>query len=149
MANSPPSVPQSPLPSKPPSRTPRAKPDPRPARMMVGAGALAAMTVIGAGLVRFPVAADELVAVESKGSDRAEARQPKATRTRITSAKRQVRYVRLKPGQRAPRGAKVIREAAPTPRVVILRVAQAAPAAGAAQQPRATRRVVTRTRQSG
>ncbi len=119
-----------------PRPAPRSRPSPRPARLMVGAAAIAALTVIGAGLVRFPLAADEPVAAAPESG--------KATAARSKS-EQPVRYVRLKPGQKAPKGAKVIREAAPTPRVVIRRatpatqpVAQAAP-----------RRVVTRTRQSG
>ncbi|MEX1334116.1 MAG: hypothetical protein AB1Z66_02320, partial [Candidatus Limnocylindrales bacterium] len=43
-----------------PAQTPaRDRPDPRPARLMMGAGALAAVTIIGAGLVDFPPAAAE------------------------------------------------------------------------------------------
>ncbi len=110
----------------------RGRPSPRPARLMVGAGALAALTVIGAGLVRFPAAADEATAP---------APQPARVGAKA-KLERPVRYVRLKPGQKAPKGATVIREAAPTPRIVVQRVAP---------QPVQQRsvRVVSRTRQSG
>ena len=117
---------------KPPAKgRGRDKPDPRPARLMVGAGALAAVTVVGAGLVDFPpaVAEEPLPAPAKAGVTKAE------------RVKRPVKYVRLKPGQRAPKGAKVIKEAAPTPRVVVQRVVIPAKSQ--------TRRPVTRSRQSG
>lgn len=114
----------------------RDKPDSRPARMMMGASALAAVTIIGAGLVDFPLAvAEEPLAA------------PVVTNTQAVSAKkvqqvkRPVKYVRLKPGQRAPKGAKVIREAAPTPRIVVQRIVTSAP--------RRAARPVARSRQSG
>lgn len=108
----------------------RSRPSNRPARLMVSAGAVAALTVIGAGLVRFPVVADEPVAIAPAAADARSKAQ----------AKRPVKYVRLKPGEQAPKGARVIREAAPTPRIIVQRVP--APAQRSA-------RVVTRTRQSG
>ena len=37
----------------------RDKPDPRPARLMLGAGALSSVTVVGGGLVDFPPAVAE------------------------------------------------------------------------------------------
>lgn len=109
----------------------RSRPSPRPARLMIGAGAIAAVTIIGAGLVRSPLVSDEgaMAAAEPGGS--------RAT----GDAERPVTYVRLRPGQTAPKGARVIREAAPTPRVV---VRQAAP-----EPNQRNVRVVTRTRQSG
>jgi hypothetical protein len=107
------------------------KPDPRPARLMLGAGALAAVTVVGAGLVDFPpaVAEEPLPAPAKAGVSKAE------------EVKRPVEYVRLKPGQKAPKGAKVIKEAAPTPRVVVQRLVVPAQSQ--------TGRSVTRSRQSG
>ena len=109
----------------------RDKPDPRPARLMLGAGALAAVTVVGAGLVDFPSAV-------------AEEPLPAPATAEVTQAekvKRPVKYVRLKPGQKAPKGAKVIKETAPSPRVVVQRVVVPAQSQ--------TRRAVTRSRQSG
>jgi hypothetical protein len=109
----------------------RDKPDPRPARLMMGASALAAVSVVAAGLVDFPPAA-------------AEEPQPAPVKAGVTTTekvKRPVTYVRLKPGQKAPRGARVIREAAPTPRVVVQRVVVPAPGRSA--------RTVARSRQSG
>ncbi|MGD8683499.1 MAG: hypothetical protein PVG27_06105 [Chloroflexota bacterium] len=107
------------------------RPDPRPARLMVGAGALAAVTIIGAGLVDFPPAVAE---------EPASAPAPTGV-AKVEQVSRPVRYVRLKPGQKAPKGAKVIKEAAPTPRVVVRRVVTPAPSRSA--------RTVARSRQSG
>lgn len=117
---------------------PRGRPDPRPARLMLSAGAVAAMTLIAAGLVRVPMAAEPppaLAPVARGGSD-------------LVPGGRHVRYVRLKPGQRVPPGAKVIQEAAPRPRVIVRLVGppRSAPAPRAATP---VHRVVTRTRQSG
>lgn len=109
----------------------RDKPDPRPARLMLWSGALAAVTVVGAGLVDFPPAvAEEPVPAPAK-----------AGVVNVEQVKRPVKYVRLKPGQKAPQGARVITEAAPTPRVVVQRVVVPAQSQ--------TRRSVTRSRQSG
>ena len=113
------------------SRTPRERPDSRPGRLMIGAGALAAATVIGAGLVDYPMAVAEQ---PSATADQAREVKPK-------QVERKVRYVRLKPGQKAPKGAKVIREAAPTPRVVVRRVV--------VREPSRSTRPVARSRQSG
>jgi hypothetical protein len=98
---------------------------------MVSAGAVAALSFIIAGLARPPAAADTatvatLAQADPAGKAKVEAR---------------VRYVHLKPGQNAPPGAKVIRAAAPAPRVVVKQVA--APMQGATRAP------VARTRQSG
>jgi hypothetical protein len=98
---------------------------------MMGAGALAAVTVIGAGLVHYPTAADAPLPTASSEAVAAATRQ----------VEREVRYVHLKPGQKAPEGAKVIREAAPKPRVIVRRVVVPAPTR--------TSRVVARSRQSG
>lgn len=117
---------------QPPARARgRDKPDPRPARLMLGAGALAAVTIVGAGLVDYPPA----VAEEPPSAP------AKAGSAKVEQAKRPVKYVRLKPGQKAPKGARVIKEAAPTPRVVVQRVVVPAP--------RQSGRTVARSRQSG
>jgi uncharacterized protein HemX len=115
----------------------RDKPDPRPARLMAGASALAAVTIMGAGLVHFPPAAAEEPVNASAAID-AQTTAVKKTK----KVERPVKYVRLKPGQKAPKGAKVIKEAAPTPRIIVQRVVTSAPS-------RATRRPVARSRQSG
>ena len=118
-----------------PAHVARSRPDPRPGRLMIGAGAVAALTIIGSGLVRVPLAGEEVAQVE-------------ATRTgtsRVQKVERPVRYVRLKPGQKAPPGARVIQEAAPAPRVVVRLVP---PTRTTVARP-TSRQVVTRTRQSG
>lgn len=98
---------------------------------MVGAGALAAVTVIGAGLVDYPTAV----------ADRPPAPAIGAPAVETTRVRREVRYVHLKPGQQAPKGAKVIREAATTPRVIVRQVVVPGPSRPS--------RVVARSRQSG
>ena len=117
----------------------RERPDPRPARLMMGAGALAAVSVIGAGLVPFPT---------SQAQAPTSAPAPAPAGAKVAKIQRPVTYVRLKPGQRAPKGARVIREAAPTPRVVVRRVVVSAPARSTQTVSRSTR-TVARSRQSG
>lgn len=122
---------ETPTQDRPPRGAGRERPDPRPARLMMGAGALAAVTVIGAGLVDYPLATAE----------DPPAAPAEATGWQVETVERPVRYVRLKPGQQAPAGATVIREAAPTPRVIVRRVTTPAPSR--------TSRTVARSRQSG
>jgi hypothetical protein len=122
-------------------RTPRkhSRPDPRPSRLMVGAGALAALSVIGAVLGRMPVIAEQSTATAVIADTASGAASADAAGT--SRVKRPVRYVRLKPGQKAPRGAKVIREKAAAPRVVVHWVTPVAQTV--------TRAPVARTVQSG
>jgi hypothetical protein len=134
--------------ASPVPRPRKARPSVRPSRLMIGAGTVAALTVIGSGLVRFPAPAVTdagAVTTQSRTASAQSATKRSATARSATkrsaTAKRPISYVRLKPGQRAPKGAKVIQEAAPTPRVVVRRVAAA---------PQVSRvHVVARTRQSG
>jgi hypothetical protein len=91
---------------------------------------------MGAGLVDFPSAVAEAPAPAPATTD-----AETTGTTRTTKVERPVRYVRLKPGQKAPEGARVIREAAPTPRVVVRRIVTSNPS-----QPT---RSVARSRQSG
>jgi hypothetical protein len=119
------------------TKSARVRPDPRPARLMIGAGAAAAVALIANGLVAVPLSSGAAVTTADPASTR--------DRQRPTRVKQRVRYVRLKPGQKAPRGAKVIREEAPAPRVVVRLVAPSRSVAPAPVQ----RRTVTRTRQSG
>lgn len=102
---------------------------------MVGVGAVAALSIIAAGLVRVPLAAP----VTADASAPVTPETPAEGRT--VKVKRPVRYVRLEPGEKAPPGARVIREAAPTPRVIVREVAP--------RVQRVTRAPVARTRQSG
>lgn len=115
-----------------PAPTPgRERPDPRPARLMMGAGALAAVSIIGAGLVDYPA-----TVADSPAPARVETRTTRAERVQ-----RPVRYVHLKPGQKAPKGATVIEAAAPAPRVVVRRIVTPASSGPT--------RAVARSRQSG
>jgi hypothetical protein len=119
----------------------RSRPDPRPARLMVGAGAAAALALIANGLVAVPLASDAAVPASDQTTTRA--------RQRTARVKQRVRYVRLKPGQKAPPGAKVIREAAPAPRVVVRLVPTSRSGSPSVRSAPVGRKVVTRTRQSG
>lgn len=123
---------------------PKTRPDPRPMRLALGAGTLAAASMMAAGLIRYPTtaAADvgdataaELVTVETISTARPEVRISHRTV-----------YVHLKRGQKAPKGAKVIEGKVPPPRVVVTRI-KAKPAT--TRQVRSTPRKVARTRQSG
>lgn len=97
----------------------------------MGVGALAAVTVMGAGLVDLPMTTAETGPAQATG----------ARTTRVENLDRPIRYVRLERGEKAPKGARVIEEAAPKPRVVVRRIVTPAPSQG--------RRTVIRTRQSG
>lgn len=126
-----PHPPVNPLLSVPrPSPVAKPRPDPRPMRLGLTAGGIAALSVMVAGLVRFPVADPTAIADEASLAPVTAAQQ--------TRVEKQIRYVQLKPGEKAPKGAKVIDAAAPTPRVVVTRVVAQA----------AVRRV-GKTRQSG
>lgn len=101
-------------------------------RIALGVAGVAALSVITAGLVRLP-ATEPISAAGMDASSEVVVAQPEVR------VEKRIRYVQLKRGETAPPGARVIDGAAPTPRVVVTRVA-AAPT---------TRRVVVRTRQSG
>jgi hypothetical protein len=103
-------------------------------RLGIGAGAIAALTVMIGGMVRVPVG-DPTAAAE----DAVTAAAPVTREVRI---EKRVRYIQLKRGEKAPPGAKVIDAAQPTPRVVVTRIQQRQPA-------KATVRKVTKSRQSG
>ena len=109
------------------------RPDARPTRVVLGLGTFAAMSVVTAGLVRFPVATTpDVLAIGPEPSPAVQ-----------EAVVHRIRYVQLKRGQKAPAGAKVIRGADPTPRVVVRTI----PARRTTTTPR--RRPVARTRQSG
>ena len=104
---------------------------------MVSGGAVAALSLIVAGLVRPPAAADPASGADTSGATAFVQADP----ARKVKVERRVRYVRLKPGQKAPPGARVIQEAVPTPRIVVRDIP--------APSQRTTRAPVARTRQSG
>jgi hypothetical protein len=130
------------------SATPKQRPDPRPMRLALGAGTLAAVSIMAAGLVRYPVA----TADDAGDATAADALTDAVMVETIATARPEVRikhrtvYVQLKRGQKAPKGAKVISGKAPPPRVVVTRI-KAKPAA--TRQVRSTPRKVAKTRQSG
>jgi hypothetical protein len=120
----------------------RQRPDVRPVRMGVGLGAFAALSVVGAGLVRFPVSSDPATVAD------AQADPSVAPVVQDIPVQHVVQYVQLRAGQKAPAGAKVIDAAAPTPRGVVTHVS--APVSHVSAPAPAARRVtVVRTRQSG
>lgn len=129
------------------------KPDPRPMRVVYGAGAVAAVSVMTVGLVQPSwgpqtsdlVAADQGVSYADPGSVGAagDTARRQGVGARAASApnvqvRHVIRYVHLKPGQTAPPGATVITPGAPTPRLVAGRAPVPAPAAN--PQPHATAR---------
>ncbi len=115
----------------------RKKPDPRPMRLAYGAGALAAMSAMSVGLVRFGSSSASTPAAATTVTNAA---NPSAA-TQTVAVKHVVRYIHLQPGQAAPPGAKVIQPNAPAPKVVVSYAA--GPAAAA------PRRVIVVTSQSG
>ncbi len=123
-----------------------AKPDARPMRVVYGAGAVAAMSVMAVGLVQPDFAASADQPAESAtdvawldptaappGSSQRDAwpaRQQADVRVRHV-----IRYVHLKPGQTAPPGATVIQPDAPAPRVVVTRTQPQPPRSTTGNQP--------------
>jgi hypothetical protein len=101
-------------------------------RLAYGAGALAALSVMSAGLVRFSSASASTVADAPPPGDAPSPAQQVEVRHII-------RYIHLKPGEVAPPGATVITPKAPAPQVIVTHLA--APASP-------VRRIVV-TRQSG
>lgn len=131
-------------PPGPAQAAPKARPDPRPTRVALGASTIAAVSIMAAGLVRSPVppaegAADD-PAVEALTTEVIATARPEVR------VKHRTVYVQLKRGQKAPKGARVIEGTAPPPRVVVTRI-RSKPAT-TRQVPSKPRRVA-RTRQSG
>lgn len=118
-----------------PARRPTNRPDPRPMRVVYGAGAVTAMSIMAVGLVQpnWTSTADSgptddsfnptddpgAIAVLPDGTDPG---QPDPTGTSASGrggkVRHVIRYIYLKPGQTAPPGATVISASAPPPRVV-------------------------------
>jgi hypothetical protein len=115
---------------------PKKRPDARPMRLVFGAGAMAALSVMSVGLVRLPVADSSTTEIITKPGPAVAGPDIRVNQV--------IREVHLKPGQTAPRGATVNTPTAPAPHVL---VTHAAPPAAAQPQRRVI--VVTRTRQSG
>ena len=102
-------------------------------RLVYGAGALAALSVMSVGLVRF-----------ASSSNTADATTTSVVEDPTTApdvvVRHVIQYIHLQPGETAPPGAKVITPDAPAPQIVVTHAA--APAA-------APRRVIVVTRPSG
>jgi len=145
-------APAGPRPTPATAAAPKQRPDPRPMRLALGAGTIAAVSIMAAGLVRFPAAtgdtSGDVIAADAAAAD-APVIETLATARPEVRIKHRTVYVHLKPGQRAPKGAKVISGKTPPARVVVTTVPGRA-ATTRASRP-APRRVVvvTKTRQSG
>lgn len=110
--------PLTPLPVRSPinAHPPKAKPDPRPMRIALGAGGLAAFSALMTAIVLPPRPTVVITTPDSQ-----QAFDPAASATPL-QVQRPVQYVQLQPGQTAPAGAKVIDAAAPKPVTVVTTV---------------------------
>ena len=116
-----------------PAHAPKAKPDPRPMRLALIGGGIAALSALATAIVLPPQSTPPTTVDAGQ-----QAADPMATAVKVD---RQVKYVQLAPGQTAPPGSKVIDASAPTPHTVVVTIT--APPA------KATKRPVVRTTQSG
>ena len=111
-------------------------------RIVYGAGAVAALSVMAVGLVQPDYAA---TADQTPGTD--PTTEPNVAQGQGNIQIRHVtQYIQLKPGQTAPPGATVIAGNAPTPRVVVTHNGPSGPVTQPAPQPPAPKPV---THQSG
>jgi hypothetical protein len=116
------------------ARSPKARPDPGPMRLAIGASGLAALAAM-ATAIALPAPPAPPMAAALDGS-------PAPTPAAPLVIKHVTRYVRLRPGETAPPGAPVVAQPDPSPRVVVVTIT-------APPQPAVVRRVVVVTRQSG
>lgn len=109
-------------------------------RVAMGIGAITAISVMGAGFVR-PSWSVTDASVADPVDQSGQSAQVGTADVRVNHV---IRYVKLKPGQKAPPGAKVINAKDPAPRIVVTHVAARTPA-------RTQRQAVvkTKTKQSG
>ena len=80
------------------------RPDPRPMRYVYGASALAAVSVVAVGLVKPDFSSEPTSDAAAPAQSEEAADQPRRDR----EVEHVVRYVQLRPGQRAPEGATVV-----------------------------------------
>ena len=122
-----------------PVHAPKAKPDPRPMRVALGFGGIAALSALSAAIVlpprvvtTTPVAVDQTVPTGSDNTGQASTSA--APLPAGSQSARPILYVQLAPGQTAPPGATVI-DATAAPRVggVVSGPAPVAKQGGAAQ----------------
>ncbi len=117
--------------------TPKSKPDARPMRMALGAGGLAAMSALAAGIVMPPSVAT-LAPVPATAPQAVDGTAAPAGTLQV---KRPVKYIQLVAGQTPPPGAQVIAASAPQPITIVTTIAA----------PRQVQRaaVIIKTTQSG
>ena len=127
---------------------PRQRPDPRPMRLALGAGTIAAVSIMAAGLVRFPTPSGGAVAADPAAAADAPVIETLATARPEVRIQHRTVYVHLRPGQHAPKGAKVIAGKVPPPRVVVTTLPGRAATTRVRRAPQRVA-VVTKTRQSG
>ena len=119
---------------------PKARPNPAPMRLALGAGGLAAFSALMGAIVA--PATPPVVATVTTPTD-----QPTTAAAGTPIAvQRPIQYVQLLPGQTAPPGATVVDPSGPLPTAIVVNVP--APAQPAAKAP-ARKTIVVKTTQSG
>lgn len=135
-----------------PSRNPtpihavKARPDARPMRFALSAGAIAAMSALATAIVlppRPPVQASTIAQPQQPQAPQPTA-DPNATPAML-QVQRPIKYVQLLPGQTPPPGASVIPATAPTPITVVVTV----PGPATQQKAAAPAPIIVKTTQSG
>ena len=117
---------------------PKSKPDARPMRLALGAGGLAAMSALAAGIVMPPRVA---TVTPYTGATAPQAVDGTAAPAATLQVKRAVKYIQLVAGQTPPPGAQVIAASAPKPITIVTTI----PAPKQAQRAA----VIIKTTQSG
>jgi hypothetical protein len=137
-----------------PIHAPKAKPDPGPMRLALGAGGIAALSALATAIVLPPRIAPVVAPVapqQTADPQQQQAVAPQASATPIQVV-RPIQYVQLLPGQTAPPGATVIDPSAPTPITMVVNIAAPPAQAGAqppAQKAPAPAPIIIKTTQSG
>ena len=126
------------MPVHAPTLAPKSKPDARPMRMALGAGGLAAMSALAAGIVMPPSVATLAPVTDATAPQTVDGTAAPAGTLQV---KRPVKYIQLVAGQTPPPGAQVIAASAPQPITIVTTIAA----------PRQVQRaaVIIKTTQSG
>ena len=117
----------------------KAKPDPRPMRLALGAGGLAAFSALLSAIV---MPARPAVVTNVADAQPADSTAANATGTPIT-VQQPIQYIQLQAGQTAPPGAIVVDPSGPLPTAIVVTVP--APA----QKQTAQKPIIIKTTQSG
>lgn len=117
----------------------KAKPDPRPMRLALGAGGLAAFSALLSAIV---MPARPAVVTTVADAQPADSTAANAIGTPIT-VQQQIQYIQLQAGQTAPPGAIVVDPSGPLPTAIVVTVP--APA----QKQTAQKPIIIKTTQSG